>query len=232
VFYGYLSNWPVLGKIVILVAATLATAFAVAKSLKKGPILVADRTGFVVNRLLMRFLGEVLSCIDEGTPADVADAALDELGLPMTPIMLTQLVGTAVALHVSEQLAHSFPDRFRVSENLRRSVEAGQQVLITWDGSGRQSVSPEVLAIWQQGDRPSTSEQVRDRALFALATEIRLMLAEGVVTDPADIDLALLTGAGWPFWLGGITPYLDRTGIAEQATGRRFAPRGVATLPG
>ena len=57
------------------------------------------------------------------------------------------------------------------------------------------------------------------------------MLAEGVVTDPADIDLAMLTGAGWPFWLGGITPYLDRTGTSELATGRRFAAPGIATLP-
>jgi 3-hydroxyacyl-CoA dehydrogenase len=87
------------------------------------------------------------------------------------------------------------------------------------------------MTIWQQGDHPSTAEEVRERALRALATEIRLMLAEGVVADPADIDLAMLTGAGWPFWLGGITPYLDRTGVSERATGRRFAAPGVATLP-
>ena len=57
------------------------------------------------------------------------------------------------------------------------------------------------------------------------------MLDEGVVADAADIDLAMITGAGWPFWLGGITPYLDRAGVSERATGRRFAPPGVATLP-
>jgi 3-hydroxyacyl-CoA dehydrogenase/enoyl-CoA hydratase/carnithine racemase len=210
---------------------TLATAFGLAKSLRKGPILVADRTGFVVNRLLMRFMGEVLTCIEEGTPADVADSALDPLGQPMTPVMLLQLVGPAVALHVSEQLNHAFPERFPLNANLRRTVEANMRVLVAWDDEGRQTVAPEVLAIWQQGDRPSTAEQVRERALSGLATEIRLMLAEGVVADPADIDLAMLTGAGWPFWLGGITPYLDRTGVSERATGRRFAAPGVATLP-
>lgn len=57
------------------------------------------------------------------------------------------------------------------------------------------------------------------------------MLDEKVVAAAADIDLAMLTGAGWPFWLGGITPYLDREGISEQVTGRRFNPPGVATLP-
>jgi 3-hydroxyacyl-CoA dehydrogenase len=83
-----------------------------------------------------------------------------------------------------------------------------------------------------QGDRPSTAEQVLERVLEAVAQEARLMLDEGVVADAADVDLGLITGAGWPFWLGGITPYLDRTGVAERATGRRFAAPGVATLPG
>jgi hypothetical protein len=81
------------------------------------------------------------------------------------------------------------------------------------------------------GDRPSTEEQVRARSLDALATEIRLMLDEGVVAEPHDVDLCLLLGAGWPFHLGGITPCLDRTGVSERVTGRRFLPAGVASLP-
>jgi len=72
------------------------------------------------------------------------------------------------------------------------------------------------------GDRPSTPEQVRQRALEALAEEIRLMLDEAVVAAPEDIDLCMILGAGWPFHLGGITPYLDRSGIAEKVTGTRF----------
>ncbi len=57
------------------------------------------------------------------------------------------------------------------------------------------------------------------------------MLDEGVVAEAQDIDLCLILGAGWPFHLGGITPYLDRSGAAERATGRRFLPPGVAGLP-
>ncbi|WP_245599574.1 3-hydroxyacyl-CoA dehydrogenase NAD-binding domain-containing protein [Nakamurella lactea] len=211
--------------------AALATAFALAKQLKKGPILTADATGFVVNRLLLRFMGEILAAIDEGTPPEVADGALAPLGLPMTPIMLLQLVGPAVALHVQETLNASFPDRFVVSANLRRTVDAGVKALIAWNPDGSQGISPEVAELWQLGDSPSTAEQVRERALAALATEARLMLDEGVVAEAADIDLAMLTGAGWPFWLGGITPYLDREGISERVTGQRFNPPGVATLP-
>ena len=62
----------------------------------------------------------------------------------------------------------------------------------------------------------------------ALAEESRIMLDEGVVAEPQDIDLCMLLGAGWPFHLGGILPYLDRTGVSERVTGRRFLPPGVA----
>ena len=58
------------------------------------------------------------------------------------------------------------------------------------------------------------------------------MLEEGVVGDVRDIDLALLLGAGWPFHLGGITPYLDRAGVSERVNGVRFLAPGVASLPG
>jgi hypothetical protein len=78
---------------------------------------------------------------------------------------------------------------------------------------------------------PLTEEQVRERAVEALAHEIRLMLDEGVVQAVQDIDLCMLLGAGWPFWLGGISAYLDRTGVSERVTGSRFLPRGVASLP-
>jgi len=65
-------------------------------------------------------------------------------------------------------------------------------------------------------------DEVLARALEGLAQEIRIMLDEGVVAAPEDIDLCMILGAGWPFHLGGITPYLDRTGIAEKVTGARF----------
>ena len=211
--------------------ATAATALAVAKALKKGPIFTADSPAFVVNRLLTRFMGEIIAAIDEGTESAVADGALAPLGLPMTPLMLLQLVGPAVAMHVTETLHTAYPDRFTVSDNLRRIVEAGHRTVVSWSETGEQVLDPEVAALWQQGSEPSTAEQVRARALAALAQEARLMLDEKVVAAAADIDLAMLTGAGWPFWLGGITPYLDREGISEQVTGRRFNPPGVATLP-
>ena len=210
--------------------ATLATAFAVGRTLKKSCVLVADRPAFIVNRLLTRFLGEVTRAVDEGTPFEVADKALEPLGLPMAPFVLLQLVGPAVALHVAETMHEAFPDRFTVSENLGRLVAAGKSGVYVWEGS-TPTVDPEVADLFRQGDSPLTEEEVRRRALDALAQEIALMLDEGVVADVRDIDLAMLLGAGWPFHLGGITPYLDREGVSERVVGRRFLDPGVASLP-
>ena len=211
--------------------ASLATAFSVSKQLKKSSVLVKDASAFVVNRLLLRFLGEVLVTVDEGTPFEVADSALEPLGLPMTPLTLMQLVGPAIALHVGETLHESFPDRFTVSDNLAKFVKAGKKGVWLWDAQGNQSLDPEVGELWTRGDAPSDSEQVRERALAAIAEEIRIMLDEGVVAEAQDIDLCLLLGAGWPFWNGGITPYLDRSGVSERVNGKAFLAPGVASVP-
>lgn len=209
---------------------TLATALQVAKGLRKNAVLVADAPAFVVNRLLTRFLGEITTCVDEGTPIETADTALAPLGLPMSPFTLLELVGPAVALHVAETLHAAFPERFPVSDNHRRLVESGKSGVYLSEG-GERRVDPEVAEMFRGGDTPSTAEQVRARALEALAAEVRIMLDEGIVAEPQDIDLCLLLGAGWPFHLGGITPYLDRTGVSEKVAGARFLPKGVATLP-
>ncbi|WP_037607381.1 3-hydroxyacyl-CoA dehydrogenase NAD-binding domain-containing protein [Streptacidiphilus rugosus] len=210
--------------------ASLATAFGVAKKLKKTAVLVKDAPAFVVNRILTRFMGEIQQIIDEGTPIAVAEKGVEPLGLPMSPIVLLELVGPAIALHVSETLHTAFPERFFVSENLARVVQAGKRGFYTW-ASGQQELDPEVVALLQIGDKVLTEEQVRERALNVIAQEIQLMLDEGVVAEAQDIDLCLITGAGWPFHLGGITPYLDREGVSERVNGKRFLAPGVASVP-
>jgi 3-hydroxyacyl-CoA dehydrogenase/enoyl-CoA hydratase/carnithine racemase len=209
----------------------LATAFDVAKSLKKKAVLVQDSAGFVVNRLLLRLMAEIFAAVDEGTPVAVADAALRPLGLPMSPYALLQLVGPAVALHVVESLHAAFGDRFPVSRNLQALVDAQRPGIYDWTPEGEPYVSNETAHLLVVGSQPSTAEQVRERALNALASEIGLMLDEGVVAAPMDIDLCMILGAGWPLHLGGITPYLDRAGVSERVLGRRFLPPGVASVP-
>ena len=211
--------------------ATVATAFAVGKALKKSCVLVQDAPAFVVNRLLTRFLGEITKAVDEGTDFTVADEAMQPLAFPMSPFNLLALVGPAVAFHVSETMHDAFPDRFYVSDNMRKLVEAGKPGIWKKTGTGGQVIDPEVEALFVRGDNPLTAEQVRERALDALADEARRMLDEGVVIAPEDIDLCMILGAGWPFANGGITPYLDRTGASERVNGKRFLAPGVASLP-
>jgi len=211
--------------------ATAATALAVGRTLKKSCVLVTDSPAFVFNRLVTRALGEVIAAIDAGTDFAVADAAVQALGLPLSPMVLLGLVGPAIALHTAQSLHEAFGERFAVSAGFAAVVAAGKAAVYTWQ-DGQPVVDPEVAALWPRGDRPLTAEQVLDRASCALAQEIRLILDEGVVAAPQDIDLCLLLGGGWAFWNGGITPYLDRTGVSERVTGARFLPTGVASLPG
>jgi 3-hydroxyacyl-CoA dehydrogenase/enoyl-CoA hydratase/3-hydroxybutyryl-CoA epimerase len=187
----------------------------------------------VVNRLLIRFMNEILGAVETGTPAEEADTALAPLGLPMAPLALLGLVGPAVALHVAETLHQAYPDRFRKPTGLARVVAAGKSGVYTTGPGGEQVVDPDVSELMRTADGSGpvlTGEQVRQAATTALAEEIDILLDEGVIAEAADVDLCMILGAGWPFHLGGITPYLDRTGVSEKVVGHRFAPRGVATL--
>ncbi len=135
--------------------AALATAFAVGKTLKKSCVLVKDAPAFVVNRLLTRFLGEVIASTEDGTPVEVADRALAPLGLPMSPFVLVQLVGPAVALHTGETLHAAFPERFGVSQNLKAIVDAGKPGFWSWDDKGRPFLDDETEALLTVGDQPA-----------------------------------------------------------------------------
>jgi 3-hydroxyacyl-CoA dehydrogenase/enoyl-CoA hydratase/carnithine racemase len=211
--------------------AALATAFATGKALKKTTILVKDSSSFIVNRLLGRFMGEFSRVVDEGTPVAVADRAVGGLA-PMPPFILLGLVGPAIALHNSQTLHRAFGDRFYVSPALQRMVEAKKPGYYQWV-DGKPVPDPEVVAMAVTPESPVELgvAEVRERVLSTLAEEVGLMLDEGVAQAPMDIDLAMITGAGFQFWNGGVTPLLDREGISEKVLGRRFLPPGVASVP-
>ena len=211
--------------------ATTATAVGIGKELKKTMIICKDAPGFVVNRLLTRFMGEVTDAVDEGTSPAVADSAMRSIGFPMSPFELLDLVGPGVALHVSETLHANLGERYRISPTMQAMVAAKVRNFYIKGSDGKLTPNPEALALIKQGTTASTAEQVRDRALKALAVEARMMLDEGVVSTPAEIDLCMLMGSGWPMHLGGILPYLDREGISEAVCGQRFHAPGIASLP-
>ncbi|MEU4361237.1 3-hydroxyacyl-CoA dehydrogenase NAD-binding domain-containing protein [Promicromonospora sp. NPDC023987] len=220
----------------------LATAFAITKKLRKTAIMSADRPGFIVNRLLLLVMGQVVDAIEGGTSVEVADRALAPLGFPMPTFELTDLVGPAVAQHVLTSLRENLGDRIPASAGLAKIVEDGTRVVLDAPAKGLpKPVDPAIQEYFgpaldagepgRNGQSVLDADGVLDSVLTALTTEIGLMLDEGVVPGPQQIDLAMILGAGWGFHTGGITPYLDRTGYSEKVLGKRFLPDGVANVP-
>jgi 3-hydroxyacyl-CoA dehydrogenase/enoyl-CoA hydratase/carnithine racemase len=187
---------------------SIATAWAVTKKLRKTGVLVQDATAFVVNRLLGRQGSVVTQALDHGNTVDETDEAVLRLGLPMAPSVLLQLVGPKVANHVRHQLHDSWPDRFPLSATLASLAEGGDEPVVVEHA-------------------PRTVDELHTAVLEALADEARHILEEGVVAEAADIDTCLILGAGFPFWLGGITKHLDQTGVSQRVVGRPLAELGA-----
>jgi 3-hydroxyacyl-CoA dehydrogenase/enoyl-CoA hydratase/carnithine racemase len=204
-------------------APTLSTAFSIARTLNKTAILVKDAPAFLVNRILTKMMVDCLELVDEGADFQAVDDALLGLGLPMAPFDLLGLVGPAVAFHVLETLNHAFgPQRFPMSANLQRLAQAKKAAIYIGEAPDRR-VDPEVKSLWQKrGEREFRREEIVERVLTNLTKEIDLVLQEGVVTDTRDIDLAMIMGAGWPFFMGGITMYLDMAGYTPKVLQKVF----------
>ena len=186
---------------------TLATAWAVTEKLRKRGVLVRDAPAFVVNRLLARQGSVITDALDRGNTVDETDEAVLRLGLPMAPSVLLQLVGPKVANHVRHTLNNAWPDRFPLSASLESLAEGGEPVVVE--------------------HAPRSVEEIHEAVLEAMADEVWHILEEKVVAEAADVDTCLLLGAGFPFWLGGITKHLDQTGISQRIVGRPLAEVGA-----
>ena len=201
---------------------SVATAMEVAKKLKKTAVITSDSAGFVVNRLLGYLLGEAMRAVDEGASFEQVADAIAPLGLPMNPFDLLELVGLKVGAHVLDSM-HAFnADRFYASANLHKLAEYGK--LLERDGKGKiKGYDKKAIEIvGNAAGKGRSSEEIFEAVNVGLAKEVKLMLEEGVVHSPMDIDLSMIMGAGWPFHLGGITPYLDRSGSSQKAFGGSF----------
>jgi len=210
--------------------ATLSTAMVIAGKLRKNAVITRDTPGFVVNRILAKLLGEAMHAVDTGTPFEVVDHALDGFGLPMTPFELLELVGLKVGAHVLDTHHAAFPDRFFESENLHKLAEYGK--ILERDSKGKiKGFDKGAVKIVSGGTTPMTTDEILRRVEDGLTDEIKRMLDDDVVHAAEDIDLCMILGAGWPFQMGGATPYLDRVGASERVFGDTFHHppiRGVA----
>ena len=181
---------------------SFATVWEVTTKLRKTGVPVRDAPAFVVNRLLGRQGSVVMQALDHGNTVDETDEAVLRMGLPMAPSVLLQLVGPKVASHVRRTLHDAWPDRYPLSATLESLADGGDVVVVE--------------------QAPRSIEDIHTAVLEALADEARHILEEGVVAEAADIDTCLILGAGFPFWLGGITKHLDQTGVSERVAGRRL----------
>ena len=204
--------------------ATLSTAMVTAAKLRKNAVITRDTPGFVVNRILAKLLGEAMHAVDTGTPFEVVDAALKPFGLPMTPFELLELVGLKVGAHVLDTHHSAFPDRFFESPNLHKLAEHGK--IFDRDAKGAikgfDKTAVKIVADGGPGGTALTEAELLRRVEDGLADEIKRMLDDEVVHAAEDIDLCLILGAGYPFQMGGATPYLDRVGASERVFGDTF----------
>ncbi|RXZ50748.1 3-hydroxyacyl-CoA dehydrogenase [Agromyces fucosus] len=201
--------------------ATLSTAMVTAKNLRKNAVITADTPGFVVNRLLAVLLGEAMRAVDEGTSFQTVDEAIAPLGLPMAPSALLDLVGLKVGAHVLDTHHAAFPERFYRSENLHKLADYGK--LLDKDDKGKvKGFDKGALKLVAGGKNPRSADEILVALQDGLAREVRLMLDGGVVAAAEDIDLCMVLGAGFPFQMGGLTPYLDRVGASERVFGDTF----------
>ncbi|MBW3657751.1 MAG: enoyl-CoA hydratase/isomerase family protein [Actinobacteria bacterium] len=197
----------------------IATAFEVAKKIKKSAVQCADTPAFIVNRMLTRFNGAGIEAIRRGNTFREVDDAYKAMGLPMGPFELFGFVGIKVAFHTAETLHEAFPDRFPLDDNFARIAELDVDGIYDWGSGGEPYQEILDLVEVEEGAEKWSAEEIQRRAKEAAADEARIMVADGAVVDARDIDTGMLLGAGFPFFLGGICKHLDQTGISQEVTG-------------
>ncbi len=194
----------------------LATALAFVQGLGKTPVVVQDRPGFVVNRILMPYLMEAVRLHETGVSAATIDKAMLDFGMPMGPIRLLDEIGLDVAQHVAETLSAAYPDRFPLSDVLREKVAAGDLGKKTGRGFYHFKQDHAVKPV-RGGTREMPASEIQTRLSGLLTEEAQRCLNEGVAASADDINLAMILGTGYPPAKGGPLA-LERAAGSPPAT--------------
>ncbi|HSE51253.1 MAG TPA: fatty acid oxidation complex subunit alpha FadJ [Gemmatimonadales bacterium] len=221
----------------------IATAVKFGRRMGKTVIVVQDRPGFWVNRILSPYLNEAGLLLAEGTPIEVIDRVMTRFGFPVGPIALLDEVGIDVAVKASGVMHAAFGDRMMPGPGIAKMVEAGRlgrkagKGFYAYHDGHKTDPDPEAYRLL--GVRPLASvdkAEIERRLVYIMLNEAALAAAEGVVRSARDADIGAIFGIGYPPFRGGPLRYMDTLGAAEVvrtleglalAHGPRFAPAPV-----
>jgi len=221
---------------------TIATVVAHAKAIDKMPVVVEDGPGFLVNRLLLPYLGEAFELLLEGAEIEAIERAATDFGMAKGPLRLADEIGLDTVLQAGLVLREAFPERIAASPLLIALVKKnrlGQKsgkgffsYVGRWgkpDPSGPDKDLSQAIARWARPSKRHTPDSITTRLLLPMVLEATRILDEGKVRDPRDIDLAVLFGLGFPASRGGLFWWADGLGaeriIDMLAPLRQLGPR-------
>jgi len=208
----------------------IATTVAYAKAMGKTPIVVNDCPGFLVNRILFPYFGGFIGLVRDGADFQRVDKIMEKFGWPMGPAYLLDVVGMDTAKHAGEVMAEGFPDRMKNEGRTAIDVmfekeRFGQKTDLGFykyelDKKGKQKKIPEessyeLLKPVVENSNEFTDEEIIERMMVPLCIETVRCLEDGIVEDPAEADMGLIFGIGFPPFRGGALRYIDSMGMDE-----------------
>jgi 3-hydroxyacyl-CoA dehydrogenase / enoyl-CoA hydratase / 3-hydroxybutyryl-CoA epimerase len=221
---------------------SIITTYQACKQLGKMPVVVKDSPGFLVNRLLMPYLAEAATLLMSGVGMDRIDSVLLDFGMPMGPIELIDEVGLDVGEKVAGILKAAFGDRMLAPDAFGKLIEKkwlGKKTgrgFYVYEGSKKvKSLDPEIYSVLgiSMRSEPMEASEILDRCILGMVNEASRCLEEKVIAGPADLDLAMIMGTGFPPFRGGLARYADARGLSaiverleelSKTVGPRFAP--------
>lgn len=214
--------------------ATLATAVQFVQRIGKLPVVVSDRPGFLVNRILLPYLLQAGFLFERGGDPVAIDRSMLDFGMPMGPLRLLDEVGLDVALHVAKTLSQAFPNRMAVPLLMERVVRKG--LLGVKSGAGfylydDRGPRPNPVALAMRGPTEALPDDLGQQLARAMIGESRRCLEEGVAASPDDIDLAMILGTGFPPFRGGPIRYGRDAGLLRPRRTAEAHPVEFPELP-
>lgn len=220
---------------------TLASTVALARKQGKTAIVVADKPGFYVNRILAPYINEAMRCLLEGEPIDHIDRALVKFGFPVGPIQLLDEVGIDVGSKIIPILQQAYGDRFAAPDAFDVVLKEGRKGRKNGKGfylygTDRRQKKPDAsiyTLLKVKAVAKLDEAQIAERCVMMMLNEAVRCLDEQVIRLPRDGDIGAVFGIGFPPFLGGPFRYLDQLGAAhvlntlsrlKQQYGERFTP--------